>query len=36
MGEAYTSYGYLGTINGELIEVVSPEELYELFEDEDG
>lgn len=30
--EGYTSYGYLGTVNGQLIEVVSPEELYELLE----
>ena len=33
--EGYTSYGYIGTVNGQLIEVVSPEELYELLE-EDG
>ena len=31
----YTSYGYVGEVNGELIEVVSPEELYELLEDDD-
>ncbi len=31
----YTSYGFLGKVNGELIEVVSPEELYELLEDDD-
>ena len=35
MEEDYTSYGYIGTVNGQLIEVVSPEELYELLE-EDG
>lgn len=34
MEEAYTSYGYLGMIDGKLIEVVSPEELYELLEDD--
>lgn len=34
MEEGYTSYGYLGMVNGELIEVVSPEELYELLEDD--
>ena len=34
MDEGYTSYGYLGTVNGELIEVVSDSELYEL-RDED-
>lgn len=32
MEEGYTSYGYLGTVDGQLIEVVSPEELYELRE----
>lgn len=31
--EGYTSYGYLGLVNGRLIEVASPEELYELLED---
>ena len=35
MLEGYTSYGYVGTVNGQLIEVVSPEELYELLEDKD-
>lgn len=34
MDEGYTSYGYLGTVNDRLIEVVSPEELYELLDDE--
>ena len=29
----YTSYGYLGEVNGQLIEVVSPEELYELADE---
>ncbi len=29
----YTSYGYLGLVNDELIEVVSESELYELLED---
>lgn len=33
MEEGYTSYGYLGSVDGRLIEVVSPEELYELLED---
>lgn len=32
MEEGYTSYGYLGTVDEQLIEVVSPEELYELCE----
>ena len=32
MEEGYTSYGYLGEVNGELIEVVSESELYELLE----
>lgn len=32
--EGYTSYGYLGTVDGQLIEVVSPEELYELLEND--
>ena len=34
MDEGYTSYGYLGTVDGRLIEIVSPEELYELLEDD--
>ena len=32
--EGYTSYGYLGTVDRQLIEVVSPEELYELLEND--
>ena len=35
MEEGYTSYGYLGEVNDELIEVVSESELYELLEDDD-
>lgn len=34
MEEGYTSYGYVGTVNGTLIEVVSDSELYELLEDD--
>lgn len=34
MEEGYTSYGYLGSVNDKLIEVVSPEELYELLNDD--
>ncbi len=33
MEGGYTSYGYLGSVEGREIEVVSPEELYELLED---
>lgn len=33
--EGYTPYGYLGEVNGRLIEVVSESELYELLEDDD-
>ncbi len=31
----YTPYGYVGEVNGQMIEVVSPEELQELIEDDD-
>ncbi|MBO6267126.1 MAG: hypothetical protein J6M06_02715 [Synergistaceae bacterium] len=31
----FTSYGYLGEINGQLIEVASPSELYELLENDE-
>ena len=34
MPGGYTPYGYLGTVDGRQIEVVSEEELYELLEDE--
>lgn len=35
MEEGYTSYGYVGWVNGQLIEVVSDRELQELLEDDD-
>lgn len=31
----YTPYGYIGEVNSQMIEVVSPEELQELIEDDD-
>lgn len=34
MPDGYTPYGYLGKVDGQQIEVVSEEELYELLEDE--
>ena len=33
--EGYTPYGYVGMIDGQLIEVVSESEFYELLEDDD-
>ena len=34
MVEGYTSYGYIGSVNGQLVEVVSENELKELLEDD--
>ncbi len=35
MNGEYTPYGYLAEVNGQLIEVATESELYELLEESD-